>query len=223
MGESLRIEREHKLNVEEKIEEARTRYEGDKYTSILHMVAVESVNNLNIFPITTSCDDLGKCSPFPGVYLIYYVGKTSLYGDLIRPSQEKPMYIGMSRKSILKRLTHHCGKVKNAKDLKETDFFVRFMILDPNEKNYALSIEGILQEHYCPLWNDADVQFSFGNAKVENSNWHQYHVAKNEDKRKEMIERVRDYNSRTRQSSIWPPHLCKSAIIGLKVFNFNFK
>ena len=223
MGESLRIKREHKLNVEEAIIEAKTRYESDRYKSILQMVAVEFVNNLNIFPITTSCDDLGKCSPFPGVYLIYYVGKTLLYGDLIRPSQEKPIYIGMSRTSILKRLTDHRGKVKKAKDLEKTDFFVRFMILDPNEKHYAPTIEGILQEHYGPLWNDVKVQFSFGNVKVENSNWYQYHIAKNEDKRKEMIERVRDYDSRTRQSSIWPPHLCKSAIIGLKVFNFNFK
>lgn len=195
MGESLNIERKHKLNVDEEFRKRGN--EAHRYSCFMQFIAVEFVKDLKIFSITRSCSDLGKCLPFPGVYLIYYDGTTSLYENQIRPDREKPIYIGKSEISILQRLKDHQGKVTNAKDLEETDFFVRFMILGPNERRYAPAIEGVLQDYYSPLWNDKEVKFSFGNANNETSNWYQYHVAENEDKRKEMIESVRGYKSRT--------------------------
>ena len=58
----------------------------------------------------------------------------------------------------------------------ETDFFFRFMIVDPG--HYACSIESMLIEYFCPVWNSETVKLSFGNAsggKTRNT-WYKYHI-----------------------------------------------
>ena len=180
---------EQMLNVEDAMRQERNR--NDRYTCLLQGIAVEFVEGLPTLPLTTSIDYRGKCSHFPGVYLIYYVGKTSLYGDLVSPSQDQPIYVGMSRIDILNNLKEHRKKVERAKDLEVKDFVVRFLTVDITQ--YASCIETMLIEYYSPLWNDPTVHFSFGNAGDDNNNWKKYHVAKDECTRKEMIQRVRMY------------------------------
>ena len=181
---------ERRLNVEHELLQKKGNV-NDKYTCNLQEIAVKFAENSPILPLTISNDYLGNCSHFPGVYLIYYIGETSLYGDLVRPSRDQPIYVGMSTSDILFRLSHHCDKVTESNDLKEKDFVVRLMIVDI--EYYAPSIEQMLIEYYSPLWNDWTVNFSFGNAGDENNNWNKYHVAKDEYTRKNMIERVKKY------------------------------
>ena len=181
---------ERRLNVEHELLQKKGNV-NDEYMCNLQEIAIKFAENSPILPLTISKDYLGKCSHFPGVYLIYYIGVTSLYGDLVRPSRDQPIYVGMSTCDILFRLSHHCNKVTESHDLKKEDFVVRLMIVDI--ECYAPSIEHMLVEYYSPLWNDWTVNFSFGNAGNENNNWNKYHVAKDEYTRKNMIERVKYY------------------------------
>ena len=100
----------------------RIRNKNDRYRFKLMQVAVEFVGRLPISPLTTSIDYLRGFLPYPGVYLIYYVGTTSLYGNLVNPSQGRPIYIGMSRTDILDRLKNHRKKVEDAEDLDVRNF-----------------------------------------------------------------------------------------------------
>ena len=187
----LGIEQELKVMVEDKLRQYLTEC-NEIYGSALRRVALESSEPLPIFPIT-KFKNFPQRPHFTGVYLIYYVGKTSLYGGQINHSLDEPIYIGVSESDMLNRLSVHCRKLENAKDLNETDFIVRFMSLDFNY--YARGIEMALQDHYKPLWNDKSVKFSFGNADGPNNNWCKYHVSQDKRTIKEMIDRVRDYNS----------------------------
>ena len=190
----LGIEQGEKINVEEEMFEEAKRWKKDgKFTSILQKVAVTFVEKLNIFPIITREDYPGTRPQFAGVYLIYYVGQTSLYGKLAGSSQV-PIYVGKSDNDILARLNDHRRKIVGAMDLEVTDFVVRFMIMDIED--YAFSIEAMLIQYYNPLWNNKSVKFSFGNAKDPNNNWYAYHVAKVKCRRREMMKRVRVYKKR---------------------------
>ena len=176
-----------KLYVEDAMSRIRKK---DRYRFKLMQVAVEFVERLPILPLTTSTDYLRGFLPYPGVYLIYYVGTTSLYGNLVKPSPDRPIYIGMSRTNILIRLKNHEKKV-NAEDLGVRNFAVRFLIVDI--EHFAPSIEGALIEFYNPLWNDKNVEFNFGNGESDSNNWKKYHVDQNERIRGDMIERVKEY------------------------------
>lgn len=178
-----------KLYVENALLQERNR--NDRYTSNLQEIAVEFVESVPILPLTTSIDYLSRCPSFPGVYLIYYVSKTSLYGGLVSHSQDQPIYVGMSESNILNRLNCHRNKFGEVEDFVLEDFAVRFIILDIN--HYARTIEKMLIEYHGPLWNDKTVKFSFGNADGVNNNWNKYHVAKDEETITEMIESVRNY------------------------------
>ncbi|CAH3136296.1 unnamed protein product [Pocillopora meandrina] len=182
--------RELTLNVEDAL--SRITNKSGKYESILQQVAVEFVENLSILPLAICSDYLGKYPSFPGVYLIYYIGETYLYEDLVRPSQDKPIYVGKSKNDILNRLSDHRRNMARANDLEVTDFVVRIMTVD--SKYYAPSIEAVLKDHYDPLWNNKTVKFSFGNAKDSKSNWYKYHVAEVKFKREEIIKRVEDFS-----------------------------
>ena len=187
----LGIEKGKVICVEKEIHEgAKRRKKDDKLESILRKVAVTFVEKLNIFPIITREDFPDKYPHFAGVYLIYYVGQTSLYGKL-DGSCQVPIYVGKSDNDILGRLFDHRRKIVGAKDLEVTDFVVRFMTLDI--ESYALTIEAMLIAHYKPLWNDKSVKLSFGNARDPNNNWYAYHVAKVKCRRREIMKRVRVY------------------------------
>ena len=181
--------RERQLNVEDEI---RQRNENDRYTSVLQGAAVEFAERLPTLPLTESINYLTRCQQFSGVYMIYYVGETSLYGGLVSRSEVQPIYVGMSSNDILSRLKEHSRRVKKAEDLVLGDFAVRFIIVDI--KPYASSIEEMLIEYYSPLWNYNNiVAFSFGNAGDDNNNWKKYHVDQDEYTIECMIECVRKY------------------------------
>lgn len=186
----LGIEKGKMIGVEKEIQKGGKRRKKDDIEYILQKAAVTFVEKLNIFPIITREDFPEKHPHFAGVYLIYYVGQTSLYGKL-DGSCQVPIYVGTSKNDILGRLFDHRRKIVGAKDLKVTDFVIRFMTLDI--KYYAPAIEAMLIDHYKPLWNDKSVKFSFGNAKDPNNSWYAYHVAKVKCRRREMMKRVRVY------------------------------
>lgn len=186
--DALPLSQELRLNVEDALRQKRDK--NDKYTCILQEIAVEFVETLSIFPLTTSNDYLGKCTSFPGVYLIYYIGETSPYENF-SSCRNQPIYVGKSGKNILDQLNDHCRNVARAMDLDVTDFDVRFMIVDI--EYYVSSIEKTLIEYYDPLWNNKRVRFYFGDASDEDNNWYKYHVDKNKDVRKKMIKRVEEY------------------------------
>ena len=163
---------------------------NDRYRCILQEIAVEFASGLPTLSLTTSIDYLDRCPPYPGVYLIYYVGETSLYGTLVKRNRDRPIYVGMSRSDILDRLRVHWRRIEGAEDLESGDFVVRFMIVDIN--HYAPSIEGLLIEFYNPLWNDKKVNFNFGNANAKKNNWKKYHVSRNKSTKAKMIKLVRN-------------------------------
>ena len=185
----LEIEQGRELEVEREIREANETQ--NEFESILQEKAVTFVEESNIFPITISKDYPGARPRFDGVYLIYYVGQTSPYGDQVKPSQVQPIYVGKSDNDILGRLDDHLLKIKRAKDLKVTDFVVRFMRMDT--KAYVNAIEVSLIAYYNPLWNNKKVKFSFGNAKDPNNNWYAYHIDMVKCRRREMMKRIRVY------------------------------
>ena len=188
----LGLEQGNKCEVEDALlREREKRNEHDRSKCLLLNVAVTFLEELNIFPITISQNYPGVRPHFAGVYLIYYVGQTSLYEDLVSTSLDKPIYVGKSEKDILNRLSDHRRKMARAKDLEVTDFVVRIMTVNP--KFYAPAIEAALIYHYNPLWNNNTVKLSFGNAKDNKNNWYTYHVAMVKYKRKKIIKRVRDF------------------------------
>ena len=181
--------RERKLYVEDMMRQIPEK--KDKYRYFLQEAAVELAERLPTLPLTTSIDYLNDRFFFPGVYLIYYDGETSLYGDVVNRFKGRPIYVGMSKGNILERLKHHHKIIKGAKDLDLDDISVRFIIVDVN--HFAPAIEEMLLEFYDPLWNNGKVKFSFGNAVGENNNWKKYHIDQDEDTIPDMIGRVREY------------------------------
>ena len=165
--------------------------EKDKYSSRLQEAAVEFAERLPTLPLTTSIDYLNECPLFPGVYLIYYDGETSLYGNVVNRFKGRPIYVGMSKGNILERLERHHTKINRAEKLDLDDISVRFIIVNVN--HYAPSIEQTLLEFYDPLWNNVQVKFSFGNADGENNNWKKYHIDQDEDTITDMMGRVGKY------------------------------
>ena len=179
------------LNVEDTLTEFR-KPEGassgrGKY--ILQGISLEFMNKLYIYPLDSQMSTFPKR---PGVYFIYYVGKTrELYqGSQVFSSTDLPVYIGKSETSICIRLIDHHGKIKKAKDLNLSDFVVRFMIVDI--KYYAPCIEGMLIEHFNPVWNSEAVGFSFGNGNSADNTWNKYHIQQLERTINTMLARLRE-------------------------------
>ena len=190
--------RERTLCVEDELRRNRDR--NDNYSCILEEIAMESAVRFPILPLIESIAYLGDCSPFPGVYLIYYVGKTLLYGGQVGSSPDEPIYVGMSKSNILNRLKDCRRKISKANDeFKFEDFEVRIIIVDIN--HYALAIENALLKLYSPLWNDEEVAFCFGNADGDSNNWNRYHLQRNPCTISVMGHRVGKYIQQRRPSA----------------------
>ena len=183
------------LNVEDTLSECRKPQgapSGSENEYILQRISLEFMNKLYIYPLDSQMSTFPK---HPGVYFIYYVGckkrKTrELYkGSKIISSTDQPVYVGMSETSICSRLINHQGKIKKAKNLKLGDFVVRFIIVDI--KYYARCIEGMLIEHFSPVWNSESVGFSFGNGNNKKNTWNKYHIQEHGRTIKTMLARLR--------------------------------
>ena len=183
--------RERKLYVEDELRRNRDRI---RRGCILEDIAEDSAERFPILPLIESITCLDDYSPFPGVYLIYYVGRTSLYGGHVDSSRVKPIYVGMSKGNILQRLKECRRKLKNTQDFKLEDFAVRCIIVDKD--HYALAIENALLKLYSPLWNDGEVAFCFGNADGDSNKWNKYHVRKDDDTIELMKYRVKEYKKK---------------------------
>lgn len=116
-----------------------------------------------------------------GVYALYYIGKTGLYGkfgqEINREEYRLPIYVGkaepsgwrqsrvaVSEKSggrLFERLSQHARNVESAKNLDLGDFVCRLMILAGDVAAMIASIEAALIAMHRPLWNS--VIDGFGN------------------------------------------------------------
>ena len=199
--------RQRMLHVEDELLRNRDRNrDRNQRLCILEEIAIDSAKRFPILPLIESITHLRGITrphgiahphdPSPGVYLIYYVGNTSLYKGRVNSSRNHPIYVGMSRTSILSRLTNFRWKVSKAEnEFKLEDFEVRIIFVDII--HYALAIESALLKHCSPLWNDGEVDFRFGNAESDNNNWNRYHVQNDssEDFIKSMDDRVAWWSS----------------------------
>ena len=147
--QTFKVEEELRLEFQKK---SGSRNSG--YICVLQRIVLEFMDKLYIYPLNSEFPER------PGVYFIYYVGKTKLYeGSQVSTSNDNPVYVGQSKKSISQRLVDHCEKIKAAKNLNQADFVVRFMILDIH---YVLTIEGMMIEHFQPVWPEQrDGKFLF--------------------------------------------------------------
>lgn len=132
----------------------------------------------------------GKFPPRPGVYFISYIGKKELY-----PGSQVdaliPVYVGMSKKSIRKRLNDHRRKIEKAQNLEVTDFVVQFMIVDESSVG---DIESKLIERFSPVWNSNGAsetpRFSFGSGRNSKTLWNKCHVQADKETLETMVDRL---------------------------------
>ena len=169
---------EQTLKVEEELLQQRGTSASGYICHLQHIALNFIRHKSNIYPLTMARIPRGRktvTSKFPespGVYFIYYVGKTDLYkGSQVFPSLNNPVYVGMSETNISVRLRIHGGNIENARNLNLADFVVRFLIVDV--KYYARCIEGLMIDYFSPVWNYETVGLAFGNAAF--SLWYQCH------------------------------------------------
>lgn len=117
-----------------------------------------------------------------GVYALYYIGKSGLYGcfgrEINREQYALPIYVGKAvpsgwRQSRISgspdtvqgklsgRLLQHAKSIASAKNLKLSDFVCRFMIFEGAADAMIASVEAALIARHRPLWNS--VIDGFGN------------------------------------------------------------
>lgn len=116
-----------------------------------------------------------------GVYALYYIGKTGLYGkfgqEINREEYRLPIYIGKAEPSgwrqsrstenektggkLFDRLCQHARSVASARNLDVADFTCRLMILEGPVVAMIASVEAALIAMHRPLWNS--VIDGFGN------------------------------------------------------------
>ena len=129
----------------------------------------------------------------PGVYLIYYIGTTELYeGSKIHASDRTPVYVGMSTEvvsGVSGRLATHRKNIGKAARLTLSDFAFKVIFLDV--KHYAPAMEGMLIEHFKPVWNQETVGLSFGSAANSDNMWNRYHIQQHEATIKDVLSKLR--------------------------------
>lgn len=113
-----------------------------------------------------------------GVYALYYLGDYEAYTKIAQsnqPARLLPIYVGKAvppgwraarvvggeRTSLYGRLREHLGSIQQAKNLRDSDFRCRFMILHGTETDLIVPVEAALIRKYHPLWNS--VVDGFGN------------------------------------------------------------
>ncbi len=126
-----------------------------------------------------------EASPLPpepfigaGVYVIYYIGSFSAYGQLSAVNRDGqfrcPIYVGKAvpagaRKgglgldaahgqALYKRLAEHAESIKAVRNIDISDFYCRFLVVDDIWIPLA---ESMLIERFKPVWNR--VLDGFGN------------------------------------------------------------
>jgi len=111
---------------------------------------------------------LTPTKPFDGVgiYAIYYQGDFELYKPISMAKCEWPIYIGRAipaggrtglvglgafpGRQLYGRLRQHFNSIRAARNLEETDFRCRYLVVDDIWIPLA---ERLLLGHYRPLWN----------------------------------------------------------------------
>jgi hypothetical protein len=107
-------------------------------------------------------------TPFtgPGVYALFYEGKSPLYAAIRSPDSTHPIYVGkavpagarkggagldsMAGQPLYSRLREHSDSIGAAKNLDVQDFRCRYLVVVPL---WIVMSERFLVEHYQPVWN----------------------------------------------------------------------
>lgn len=107
-----------------------------------------------------------------GVYAIYYTGRNDYYKEVSEQNRlefHQPIYVGkavpggwrqarekklgLNTFELFGRLKEHGKSLKQAKNLEESDFWCRFMILENNASHLIGTVEAALIRFYKPIWN----------------------------------------------------------------------
>ena len=157
-----------------------------------------------------------------GVYAIYYCGDFAPYKKLSEMNKDEscvPIYVGKAvpagaRKgglgmnvdhglALFSRLSEHYTSVAKAKNLDETDFSCRFLVVDDI---WIPLTESLLIERFKPLWNRCIDGFGnhdpgSGRYRQQRSPWDCIHEGRewannlqpNASSKEELLERVKKY------------------------------
>ena len=102
----------------------------------------------------------------PGIYAIYYKGKSNIYKDVYNESV--PIYIGKAvlpgwrqgrvklnnnDPALYRRLREHSRNIDAVNNLEITDFLCRFVVLPAEQSDLIGTLEAALIRKYNPLWN----------------------------------------------------------------------
>ena len=113
-----------------------------------------------------------------GVYALYYTGSHELYVKIASVNRKRPtapIYVGKAvppgwrtarttiseSPDLFRRLNEHSRSLEQAKDLVQSDFCCRFMILADIESDLVVPVEAELIRELRPLWNT--IVDGFGN------------------------------------------------------------
>lgn len=106
-----------------------------------------------------------------GIYAIYYVGDFQSYAPITERNRdgrfEAPLYVGKAIPAgarrggglgvttgpvLFRRLTEHAQSISQAENLKLSDFFCRYLVVDDI---WIPLGESLLIEKFAPVWNSA--------------------------------------------------------------------
>jgi hypothetical protein len=104
----------------------------------------------------------------PGIYAIYYNGKSAPYKNLYKEKNNIPIYVGKAAlpgwrqgriktdekdAALYRRLREHSRSISSANNLMLDDFSCRFVVVSPEQSDLIGTIEAALVRKFNPLWN----------------------------------------------------------------------
>lgn len=104
----------------------------------------------------------------PGIYAIYYNGKSEIYQSIYDKKKNTPIYVGKAvlpgwrqgrikvdenNAALYRRLREHSYSISSAKNLSLDDFSCRFVVIPAEQSDLIGTVEAALIRKYHPLWN----------------------------------------------------------------------
>jgi hypothetical protein len=166
-------------------------------SSILHTVVNDAVE----FFASTQPYNLPPPQRFlgPGIYALYYIGTTGIYGELGKKNVGElkyPIYVGQAspkgvrqarvedtdvlQPRLWSRLQEHRRSIDQVDNLNLSDFRCRFVLMVGEEIGLIRTVESALILRYRPLWNTYIDGFGIhdpgaGRARQLQSEWDSIH------------------------------------------------
>jgi hypothetical protein len=104
----------------------------------------------------------------PGIYAIYFNGRSEPYRDLYIKKPNIPIYVGKAvlpgwrqgrveteetDPALYRRLREHSRSITSAENLKLEDFSCRFVVIPAEQGGLVGMVESALIRKYNPIWN----------------------------------------------------------------------